>query len=178
MNACTFIMAASSVKPMELLIVKRILVACVALAAVPLAATPASAEITEEFARATVAPFYDALNAAPGKDAAALLMGATSPEWVSCGTNDTCGAHPSHCGHRRAPQSHSRSQMGDQGESGVGMVRGETNGTPAGDFMGVPLGGKSFKLMSIDVHTIEGGKITRAYHVEDWMGAIRQLSAK
>jgi len=32
--------------------------------------------------------------------------------------------------------------------------------------------------MSIDVHTIEAGKIARSYHVEDWMGAARQLSAK
>ena len=44
--------------------------------------------------------------------------------------------------------------------------------------MGVPQGGKSFKLMSIDIHTVESGKITRSYHVEDWVGATRQLSAK
>ena len=30
--------------------------------------------------------------------------------------------------------------------------------------------------MLIDVHTIEAGKLARSYHVEDWMGAIRQLS--
>jgi hypothetical protein len=28
------------------------------------------------------------------------------------------------------------------------------------------------------VHTLAGGRIVRSYHVEDWMGAIRQLSAK
>lgn len=37
-----------------------------------------------------VAPFYDALNAAPGRDAASLVLGATSPDWVSCGNNETC----------------------------------------------------------------------------------------
>ena len=58
------------------------------------------------------------------------------------------------------------------------IVRGEAIGTPAGDFMGVPFGGKSFKLMSIDVHTIADGKLTRSYHLEDWMGAVRQLSAQ
>ena len=57
-------------------------------------------------------------------------------------------------------------------------VRGEATGTPAGEFFGVPHGGKSFKIMSIDIHTIDGGKITRSYHIEDWAGAIRQLSAK
>ena len=44
--------------------------------------------------------------------------------------------------------------------------------------MGAPHSGKSFKLMSIDVHTIEDGKLTRSYHLEDWMGAVRQLSAQ
>jgi len=29
--------------------------------------------------------------------------------------------------------------------------------------------------MSIDLHTMEGGKIARTYHVEDWQGAFRQL---
>jgi hypothetical protein len=27
-----------------------------------------------------------------------------------------------------------------------------------------------------DVHTVEDGKIKRTYHVEDWAGAMRQLS--
>jgi hypothetical protein len=31
---------------------------------------------------------------------------------------------------------------------------------------------------SIDVHTVEGGKLVRSYHVEDWMSAIRQFSAQ
>ena len=57
-------------------------------------------------------------------------------------------------------------------------VRGEATGTPAGEFMGAPHSGKSFKLMSIDVHALEGGKMVRSYHIEDWLGAVRQLSAK
>ena len=32
--------------------------------------------------------------------------------------------------------------------------------------------------MSIDVHTIEGGKMVHSYHVEDWIGATRQLGTK
>jgi hypothetical protein len=38
--------------------------------------------------------------------------------------------------------------------------------------------GKSFSIMSIDVHTIEGGKMVHSYHIEDWIGATRQLAAK
>jgi len=56
-------------------------------------------------------------------------------------------------------------------------VRGEATGTPSGEFFGAAHTGKSFKVMSIDVHTIEGGKMVRSYHIEDWMGAVRQLSA-
>jgi hypothetical protein len=36
--------------------------------------------------------------------------------------------------------------------------------------------GKNFKIMAIDVHTVEDGKIKRTYHLEDWAGAMRQLS--
>lgn len=32
--------------------------------------------------------------------------------------------------------------------------------------------------MAIDIHTIDNGKMVgRTYHVEDWMGAVRQLRA-
>lgn len=58
------------------------------------------------------------------------------------------------------------------------IVRGEATGTPAGDFFGVPHSGKSFKVMSIDMHTIETGKVKTSYHIEDWAGAMKQLSAK
>jgi hypothetical protein len=44
--------------------------------------------------------------------------------------------------------------------------------------MGARHTGKSFKLMSIDVHTPEGGKMVRSYHTEDWLGTVRQLSVK
>lgn len=56
------------------------------------------------------------------------------------------------------------------------IVRGEATGTPVDNFFGVPHGGKSFKIMSIDIHTITDGKVKRSYHIEDWAGAMRQLS--
>ena len=49
------------------------------------AALPAKAQsLSVEQARAIVAPFYDALNAAPGRDAATLVLQATTPDWMSC----------------------------------------------------------------------------------------------
>jgi predicted ester cyclase len=41
------------------------------------------------------------------------------------------------------------------------IVRGEGSGTPSGTFLGIPASGKNFKIMAIDVHTVEDGKIKR-----------------
>lgn len=59
------------------------------------------------------------------------------------------------------------------------IVRGRATGTPVGPFFGVdPATGKSFDIMSIDIHTVENGKIVRSYHVEEWATAIQQLTAE
>ncbi len=158
------------------------LAAGLALALLPFCGTAASAEMTEAAARAIVAPFYDALNARPGKDAAPLITQATAPQWVSCSGNDTCLQRDVVI-QRIAGLDISvpdlKWEIKELLVSGDRViVRGEASGTPEGNFMGVPHGGKSFTLMSIDVHTIENGKIVRSYHLEDWLGAVRQLSAK
>jgi steroid delta-isomerase-like uncharacterized protein len=181
MSGLDHITALSAVKPMEW-IVQKMLVACAALAAVACAVAPASARASEANVPASVALFYDALNAAPGKDVAGLLMQATAPDWVSCGRNDACGAREQVIAgiagrHREIPDLRWEIKEVLVSENRV-VVRGEASGTPAGAFMGVPHSGKTFKLMSIDVHTLEGGKIVRSYHVEDWIGAVRQLSAQ
>jgi predicted ester cyclase len=58
------------------------------------------------------------------------------------------------------------------------IVIGEGSGTPVGPIFGVPVSGKSFKIMAIDVHTFKEGKLIEVFHVEDWAGAIKQLTAK
>jgi len=55
------------------------------------------------------------------------------------------------------------------------VVRGRATGTPAKPFFGVEPVGKSFDIMSIDIHTVEQGRIVLSFHVEDWAGALRQL---
>lgn len=56
------------------------------------------------------------------------------------------------------------------------VVRSEFSGSPIGEFMGLNLNGsKSFKTMSIDIHTVENGKIVKIYHIEEWSTAIEQL---
>ncbi len=58
------------------------------------------------------------------------------------------------------------------------VVRSLASGTPNGDFMGLPTDGtKSFKIMTIDIHTIIDGKVQEVHHLEDWGTAIKQLKS-
>ena len=161
---------------------KRIFVACAAVAAMGLLASSAQAELSAEAARASVAPFYKALNAEFANDSAELIKQATAPQWVSCRGNDICNTRDeviAGIGQRLKSVPDLKWEIKEILVSGNQVtVRGEATGTPAGEFMGAPHTGKSFKLMSIDVHTLEGGKMVRSYHIEDWLGAVRQLSAK
>ena len=159
---------------------KRILTALIATMAVAFAGSPASAQLTAESARATLTPFYNALNAANVKDAPELVKLSTAPEWMTCRGNDVCNTREeviAGIGSRLKAIPDLKWEIREVLVSGNRVtVRGEASGTPAGNFMGAATNGKSFKLMSIDVHTLDGGKIARTYHVEDWQGAFRQLS--
>ncbi len=56
------------------------------------------------------------------------------------------------------------------------IVRSTFSGSPKGEFMGMMLDGtRSFKTMSIDIHTVENGQIIHVWHVEEWATAIAQL---
>lgn len=138
-------------------------------------------ELNSEQARAAIAPFYDALNVAPNKDSAALVLQGTAENWESCSGNDECKPRekvaPTIAGFGKAIPDLKWDIKEVLVSGNRVIVRGEGYGTPAVDFMGVPHGGKSFKLMSIDIHTIENGKMSgKTYHLEDWAGALRQLS--
>lgn len=59
------------------------------------------------------------------------------------------------------------------------IVRARATATTIGPFMGVdPATGTSFEIMTIDIHTVDDGKITTTYHIEDWVSAIAQLRAE
>jgi len=147
-----------------------------------LMATLGRADTSIESACASVASFYKALNAEFANDSPELIKQSTAPQWISCRGNDVCNSrHEVIAGVGRQLKSvpDLKWEIRDILVSGDQViVRGEATGTPAGEFMGAPHTGKSFKLMSIDVHTLEGGKMVRSYHIEDWLGAVRQLSAK
>lgn len=159
--------------------------ALVAIALATIVVQPLTAQaqsLTPEQARAAVTPFYDALNAAPGKDGAALVMLATAEGWQSCSGNDECKPREevakTIAGFAKVLPNlrWEIKELMVHGDRVI--VRGEGSGTPSGDFMGVAHGGNSFKILAIDLHTVTNGKMVgRTYHVEDWMGATRQLRA-
>jgi predicted ester cyclase len=58
------------------------------------------------------------------------------------------------------------------------VARSIASGSPKGEFMGLNLdGSKSFKIMTIDIHTLEGQQMKQVYHLEEWLTAIKQLKA-
>tara|TARA_R110002050_G_scaffold80304_3_gene171799 strand:+ start:9253 stop:9660 length:408 start_codon:yes stop_codon:yes gene_type:complete len=58
------------------------------------------------------------------------------------------------------------------------VVRSKASGNPNGDFMGLPTdGSKAFSIMTIDIHTVENGKIKEVHHLEDWGTALKQLKS-
>ena len=63
-------------------------------------------------------------------------------------------------------------------EDGRYVVRGLAAGTPIGPFFAVeePTG-RSFEIMSIDIVTVEDSRIVHIHHLEDWTGAIAQLTS-
>ncbi len=142
-----------------------------------------AADLSEAQAREAIKPFYDAFTVAPDRDSEKLVLAGTADNWESCSADDVC-----------KPRVEAAKTIGGFGKAIPDLkweikevvvygnrvvVRGEGSGTPAVDFMGVPHNGKSFKLMSIDIHHIENDKIAgKTYHLEDWAGALRQLSAK
>lgn len=137
-------------------------------------------QLSVKRAREIVTPFYDGLNVAQGKDTAALIAKATADNWESCDANNEC-----------IPKIENVKKMAGIGKaipdlkweireimvSGDRVIlRGEASGTPAGEWMGVPHSGKSFRLMWIDIHHIKNNKISgKTYHMEDWAGALKQL---
>ena len=140
--------------------------------------------LTEEQARAVIAPWYRLFNQPVNGDMRTLQEQVLTADYESC-----WGYLPAECWGRDA----SIKVVGGFAKSIPDMrfeikevlvagdrvvVRGEVTGTPAGDLFGVPHTGQSFRIMAIDIQTVQDGKIARTYHVENWVSALGQLRAK
>jgi len=152
--------------------------------------TPVSIEekamtsLTQAQARAAIAPWYSLFNVATRGDVKAIHEQVLTADYESC-----AGYLPGECWGRET----SIKVIGNFAKSIPDLtfeirevfvdgdrviVRGEVNGTPAGELFGVPHTGKSFKIMAIDIQTIKDGKIAKTYHMENWLSAVGQLRAK
>ncbi|WP_210530190.1 ester cyclase [Rubellimicrobium arenae] len=56
------------------------------------------------------------------------------------------------------------------------IVRSSLTGTPMGRFLGIEPTGRSFCIQAIHIHRLEDGRIAESWLVEDWSGAMRQLT--
>ena len=145
-------------------------------------AAPQAKALSKEEATALVKPFYDFLggDATPGE-----VQPSYHEDWISYYDNDDGRTMEDTLAFVSGPLAQMvpdlKWRIVDVYVTNANevIVRGEATGTPVGDvFMGRPLaGGKSFKIMSVDVHVLEGRKIKATYHVEDWLNAIGQVAA-
>jgi hypothetical protein len=105
----------------------KVLTVSLVIAALAFAGSAASAQTTEEAARASLVPFYKALNAVNAKDSPELIRQSTTPEWVTCRGNDLCNTRDEvMAGVGQRLKAISRSEMGDQGGFGVRQSRHRT----------------------------------------------------
>ena len=153
-----------------------------ALLASPVTLAQTAAPLTAEQGRRVIAPFYDMLNKPATKDLKALTEAAITPDWRSYSgegvfkNRDEFVAQVAGFGKLIPDLSWDIKEVFIDGNRVI--VRSEASGTPVGPLFGVPPSGKNFRIMTIDIHTMQNGKLVAAHHVEDWAGAIRQLSTK
>ena len=140
----------------------------------------ATAPLTITEAREIVWPLYDALNQPGKKDVAALLAKAAHSDYRSYHTNEdflTRDQLTDVFKNLGLTVPDLRWEIKDIKTIGDQVVvRGEATGTPTGEFWGAKPTGKSFKTMALDVFTVKNGKLASAYHVENWMAALQQIS--
>jgi len=162
----------------------RSVFAAIAALAAGIGAASAAQPLTEEQARAIIAPWYGLFNVATRGDVKAAHEQVLTQDYQSCS-----GYLPSECWGRETSikvVSNFANSIPDlkfdikevlvAGDRVI--VRGEVTGTPAGELFGVPHTGKSFKIMAIDIQTIKRGKIAKTFHMENWLSALGQLRAK
>lgn len=133
--------------------------------------------------KATVQTFYNLLSNPASEAATEIFSTNTSDNWESIGDysgkNKSKAAFLGQMGFFAQLIPDLKWNVEEMIQSGNRMVvRSRATGTPKGPLFGVDGKGKSFDIMTIDIHTIENGKIVTTYHIEDWAGALAQLKEK
>jgi len=144
-------------------------------------ATTASAAFADN--KATVQKFYDLLSNPGSASHAEAMKAGTAASWESIGdysgNSKSIDAFLGQMGGFSKLIPDLNWAVEDVIEAGdTIVVRSRATGTPVAPFFGVDGQGRSFDILTIDIHHIENGVIARTYHVEDWAGALQQLSGK
>ncbi|WP_353648218.1 ester cyclase [Nakamurella sp. A5-74] len=63
---------------------------------------------------------------------------------------------------------------GPDGNGKIG-VRAEMCGTHTGDMFGIPATGRAVHIPIHEFHDIQGGRLARTWHLEDWFGFFNQV---
>lgn len=134
--------------------------------------------------KAVVKTFYDFLSNPASSAAAGTFKAATAEDWESIGDysgknkkRDQFIGQVSGFFAKLMPDLKWEPQEMLQDGNKV-VVRSRATGTPKGPLFGVDGQGRSFDIMTIDIHTVENGKIVSSHHLEDWAGALQQLKGK
>lgn len=144
-----------------------------------------AATTTSAFAdgKETVTTFYDLLSNPGAQAQVDAFVEATSEDWKSIGDysgdNKNRDAFLGQVGGfgQLIPDLKWEIQDIHEDDDFV-VVRSRASGTPVGPFFGVDGQGRSFDIMTIDIHELKDGVIVQTHHVEDWAGALQQLSGR
>lgn len=134
--------------------------------------------------KATVQSFYDFLSHPKSEQHTEAFKASTTDQWQSIGDysgknkkRDQFIGQVNGFFAKQMPNINWQVQEMIQ-EGNKVVVRSRATATPKGPLFGVDGKGNSFDILTIDIHTLNNGKIVSTYHVEDWAGALRQLAKK
>jgi predicted ester cyclase len=147
------------------------------------AAFAAVASVATADNKESVAVFYDLLSNPSDASLVEAFQDVTSPYWISIGnysgkdkSRDAFIGQMGGFAQLMPDIDWAVQAMHEDGDTVI--VRSRATATPVAPFLGVDGQGRSFDILTIDIHELADGKIVRTYHVEDWATALQQLSGQ
>lgn len=141
-----------------------------------------AAVLDPKSAAVLVQPYYDALLARTPGAVRASAESVTTANWRNCTDEDVCetreAAIERWSGIRKLIPDFDIEIREVLVAGDEVVVRDELNGTPVGPLMGVDPQGRSFRIMTTDIHKIDAGKIVHSYHLEDSGRGIEQMRGR
>jgi len=153
--------------------------AAAASALVASSASDARPVLSSRAAAALVQPYYDAVTGLTPERVRASAEAVTTASWHNCSDEGVCETRDQAIkrwsGIRKLIPDVSIVIREVLVSGNKIVVRGEMTGTPAKAIFGVEPHGRSFKVMTTDIHELAGSKIAHSYHLENWGRGIEQL---